>query len=165
MTSEDVTRTVSAFDSYYHELGEKMRAGYPTVRAADLNALSLQYAKTSPVLSMLAPALGRVHQSRARSEASRRATQLTYAVHIYKSETGRWPGSLSELPAEYGESMRTDPFTGQPFGYRATPDGPVIYSLSENGTDDAGVHSSTWGNGGAAGASDDHVFWPPQPRK
>jgi hypothetical protein len=59
--------------------------------------------------------------------------------------------------------MRTDPFTGGRFGYRLTDDGPTIYSASENGIDDGGIHSPRWDDEitNQAG-SDDYVFWPPQ---
>src|SRR5205814_2566442 len=110
----------------------------------------------------LLPAISRVHALRTRNEASRRATQLSYVVHAFKARTGRWPASLDELPAEYGAKMRTDPFTGGNFSYRVDKDGPVIYSLSENGRDDGGKHAPRW-NDEKNGASDDFVFWPPQP--
>ena len=58
--------------------------------------------------------------------------------------------------------MRIDPFTGSDFGYCVTDAGPRIYSLSENGIDDGGVHSPRWADGLEEGKSDDHVFWPPQ---
>ena len=59
--------------------------------------------------------------------------------------------------------MRTDPFIGENFGYRLTPDGPTVYSFGENGADDGGVHHPKWGDGAKPGESDDYVFWPPQP--
>lgn len=163
MNSDDVTRTVDAFDAYYRELAAQMRVGYPSVRAADVMATQQKYVDTSPVTHAFVPALSRVYQMRARNEASRRATQLAYAVQIYKAETGNWPASLSELPAEFGDTMRTDPFSGQTFGYRMTRDGPLIYSLSENGRDDGGIHSAKWDDGRKPGEGDDHVFWPPAP--
>ena len=59
--------------------------------------------------------------------------------------------------------MRIDPFTGRYFGYRLTEEGPRIYSLSENGIDDGGIHSPRWDDKIENDAgSDDHVFWPPQ---
>ncbi|NLE60124.1 MAG: hypothetical protein GX616_17375 [Planctomycetes bacterium] len=59
--------------------------------------------------------------------------------------------------------MRTDPFTGSDFGYHLTTEGPRIYTLSLNGVDDGGVHSPHWADKPTEpGASDDHVFWPPQ---
>lgn len=71
------------------------------------------------------------------------------------------------------QDIRIDPFTGHYFGYQLTKDGPRIYSLSENGIDDGGIHSPNWdteidnGKNASRSRSDDHVFWPPQevPRK
>ena len=62
--------------------------------------------------------------------------------------------------------MRIDPLTGDYFGYRVTDDGPTIYTASENDVVDDGIHSPRWDDEieNAAG-SDDHVFWPPQPRR
>jgi hypothetical protein len=111
------------------------------------------------------PALSRAYELTTRQEASRRATQLTYAVHLFKARTGRWPASLDELPPQHGEKMRTDPYTGGRFGYRLTEAGPTIYSLSNNGRDDGAVHSERWGDEKADADADDYVFWPPQPRK
>jgi len=112
---------------------------------------------------LLLPALSRAYKLRARHEASRRATQLAYAAHIFRARTGHWPKSLDELPAEVGETMRTDPFTGRPFGYRVSEDGPTIYSFSENGIGDGGVHSPRWDDRIENDSdSDDYVFWPPQ---
>ncbi len=97
--------------------------------------------------------------------ASRRATQLAYATELYKARHGRYPSSLEELPNDRGETMKLDPFTGDYFGYRLTDDGPRIYSRSEDGIDNGGSHSPKWDrDGGNEEGSDDHVFWPPQPR-
>ena len=166
MTDEDVQRTLDAFDRHYHAMSEHLSVGYPDVRAADIEALEARTLGTSPLTESLMPALSRLHRLNARGEASRRATQLTYATHLFKQKNGRWPASLDELPAEYGSEMRTDPFTGHNFGYRLTEEGPRIYSLSENGVDDGGIHSPRWDDDTEeSGGSDDHVFWPPQPRK
>jgi hypothetical protein len=164
MSADDARRTVDAFNNYYREMSEQMRIGYPDIREADLEALSERYVGTSPITKILLPSLSRVHALRARAEASRRATQLSYAVHIQHARTGQWPKSLDDLPSEFGSDIRTDPFTGRPFGYRVGKDGPTIYSASENGVDDNGLHHPRWGdNAGDDIASDDYVFWPPQP--
>ncbi|GMU38539.1 MAG: hypothetical protein KJ057_14955 [Phycisphaerae bacterium] len=164
MTAEDVRATVDAFDQYYRTLADQMRIGYPLVRAADVEAVSETIAHTSPVTRMLTPSLGRYYKLRARSESSRRATQLAYAAHLFHAREGRWPASLDELPEKYRDRVRTDPFTGADFGYRVTADGPRIYSMSENAIDDGGEHSPRWDDGVEPGASDDYVFWPPQVR-
>lgn len=161
MKPEDAALSAETLTAHYREVGELMRVGYPHVRSADIAAAEARNGRATPLTEMLVPALSRYYQLRTRSEASRRATQLAYATHLFRAREGRWPESLSELPAEFGERMRIDPFSGGYFGYRVGPDGPTIYSVSENGVDDGGVHSRRW-NDNAPTGSDDHVLWPPQ---
>ena len=161
MTPADIKRTVGAFETYYRDVGQALRTGYPQVRAKDISEIDQRLVGTSAFANSLAPSMARMHQLRTRNEASRRATQLAFALHAYKSQTGKWPASLDELPSKYGQILRTDPFTGQAFGYRRGSDGPVVYSRSENGRDDGGVHVPTWSDDKSS-ASDDYVFWPPQ---
>lgn len=164
MTAAQVYETIDGFDAHYRTLADQMRVGYPLVRAADLDALEEGFAVGNPMADMLLPSLSRYYKLRARSEASRRATQLSYAAHLYKAREGRWPASLDELPEPHRSRVRTDPFTGSDFGYQITPEGPRVYSMSENGVDDGGVHAHRWDDGAEEGASDDYVFWPPQVR-
>ncbi len=159
----DAREAVDGFNQYYRRITEQMRTDYAAVRAADIEASAEQHLHTNALTELLLPSLSRVHLLRTRSEASRRATQLAYAAHLFEARNGRWPSSLDELSAEYGQRMRTDPFSGSDFGYRVTADGPTIYSASENGLDDGGIHSPRWNDEitNEAG-SDDYVFWPPQ---
>ncbi len=160
---DDAYATIEAFDGYYRQLTEQMRIGYPDVRAADIAASAEEYIHATPLTDMFLPNLSRAYHLHARLETSRRATQLAYATHVFKAENGRWPESLDELPAELGDEIRTDPFTGHDFGYRMTEEGPKIYTLSENAIDDDGVHSRRWNDEpDPETGSDDHVFWPPQ---
>lgn len=163
MKPADVKKTLNAFETYYAEAKQAMATGYPQVRTSDMDKMAERHIEVSPLTKTLLPAFGRVQKIRARSEASRRATQLSYAVHIYKEQNGHWPQSLNELPDRFSQTMRTDPFTGGQFGYRVDENGPVIYSLSENGIDDGGRHSARWDDE-KNGDSDDHVFWPVQPK-
>lgn len=159
----DPVETVVAFQNYYREYAELARTGYPAVRAADLNQLGLHYASTNAVTTALMPGLGRTHALRYRQEASRRATNLALSIHAHRLRTGAWPSRLDDLPADEIGSAREDPFSGRDFGYHVTESGPVLYSVSENGTDDGGVHSARWGDDATGtAASDDYVFWPPQ---
>ncbi len=162
---EDVYATIDAMDAHYRNLAELMQTGYPEVRAADIQANAETYRGTTPITEEFVPDLAGYYQRNTRSEASRRATQLAYATHLYKARHGQWPESLDDVALEYGERMRTDPFTGGSFGYRVDGDGPTIYSAGENGLDDGGVHSPRWDDEitNEAG-SDDFVFWPPQVR-
>jgi len=214
MGPDDVQKTIDATEGYYRELARLVQIGYPMVRAADVAAAQQKCAHTNAWTELMFPDLSRVHLLRARDEASRRATQLAFAVHLFKLREGRWPGTLDELrtsnlsatrgssgahdagatgpgapgsasaydtgatdgssatgatsglPASaYLARITTDPFTGKDFGYRLGDDGPTIYSLSENGLDNGGVHSPRWDDEITNDqGSDDHVFWPPQQR-
>ena len=156
----DAYEALDAFESYYQDIADQMTIGYPEVRSSDVTETARAYGGINEVVHRFVPDLGRVHRRRAQMEASRRATQLAYATHLFKRRNGRWPRSLGEIAGEYGREMTTDPFTGGRFGYRVTEQGPTIYSLSENGRDDGGTHTPRWGE--SADGSDDYVFWPPQ---
>lgn len=165
MEPDEVHASINAFDNHYRKLVEQFRIGYPEVRTADISAITEEYLHTTPLTDFLLPDLSRYYQLKTRSKASRRATQLAYATRLFKERNGRWPESLDELPPEHGQDMRIDPFSGDYFGYRLTDDGPKIYSASENGVDDGGVHSPRWADEVENDAgSDDYVFWPPQSR-
>lgn len=165
LNADDARAAIGAFNDYFREVEVQMRMGYPEVRAADLEATHERYANASPMTRMAMPAWSRYHHLRGRAEASRRATQLIYATHLYRARNGQWPKSLDDLPDDVDRTIRTDPFSGRDFGYRLTADGPIIYSASENGIDDGGVHSPRWADGENRREedSDDFVFWPPQP--
>lgn len=163
MTPADVRATVVAMDGFYRELGDMMSVGYPTVRASDIETLEGQYVNVSPVTRVLMPSLSRYYELRTRGIARRRATQVVFATELFKSEHGRYPASLEALSSGPDDATIIDPYTGEPFGYRVTDDGPRIYSLSVNGLDDGGIHSPRWGDDVGEGESDDFVFWPPQP--
>ncbi len=171
MTPEDVYDTIYSWDAYYHEIAVQMSIGYPSVRAQDLDDVFENPGHgDNPLTSAFLPSWSRYHKLHARQEASRRSTQLAYATHLFKARQGRWPASLDELP-DVSATIRTDPFTGTDFGYHLTENGPTIYSRSENGLDDGGIHSPRWDDrpvptsAGADGTSDDFVFWPPVPRE
>ena len=166
MTAEDADTTIQAFNQHYRELGDLMNIGYPEVRSSDIDALVDRNVNATPLIRAFLPALGRYYTLKTRLQASTRATQLAYATHLFKARNGRWPESLNELPAEHGEEMRTDPFSGEYFIYQLTDEGPRIYSVSEDGIDNGGVHSRRWEDSADDnGGSDDHVFWPPQAKR
>ena len=166
MGADDAYATIDAIDAHSRKQDELMRIGYPDVRAADIKAAWEEHAHVSPITEHLMPSLDAYYSRKARTEASRRATQLAYATHLHKAHSGSWPQSLDELSTDYGSDIRIDPFTGDRFRYRVTDEGPVIYTASENGVDDGGIHSSSWGEEHEPDTgSDDYVFWPPQPRK
>jgi len=162
----DPHQTTQAITSFFKEYVDLSRQGYPGVKAKDLDALVTKHVGDNPLAKQFVPSLSRVYTLNQRNEASRRATQLTYAVHLYKARNGSWPASLDDLPPQYTQGVRTDPFNGQDFRYRLTTQGPMLYSASENGVDDGGAHHVRWGEATPDGQvptdGDDYVFWPPQ---
>lgn len=165
LSTEGLRQDAEKLDAYYREIAEAFATGYPQVRAADMKKREEKYMEDAGILSRsIAPSFRRAHQMMARNEANRRATQLSYALHLYAARNGQWPTSLDQLGPDCG-GIRTDPFTGNDFGYQLTAEGPKVYSLSENTTDDGGVHSKRWDDTEptkGTGGSDDYVFWPPQ---
>ena len=84
--------------AHYRELAVQMRIDYPEFGRSDIAAVTARYLHATPLTEEFLPNLGRLHQLRARAEASRRATQLGMAVHIFEEEHGHFPQSLVELP-------------------------------------------------------------------
>jgi len=165
VAAADPHRTVETFVDYYDRVAEMMRRGYPEVRPEDIRQLEQAAVQDNYAVRTMLPRLSRYYQLINRSEASRRATQLSYAIHLYKARNGQWPTSLEDLPPRYTQDVRTDPFSGEDFVYRVTQNGPLLYSTSENGRDDGGLNHPRWGdNNKDDDQGDDHVFWPPQRR-
>ncbi len=163
IAAADPWKTTNTFIEYYDAYAEMADRGYPEVTADDLSQLTNNYMQEDPVARGFLPSLSRVYKLFNRQEASRRATQLTYAIHLHHARTGQWPATLDDLPPRYTETARTDPFSKQDFIYRLTENGPLLYSSSENGTDDGGAHHRRWDDNKDENG-DDHVFWPPQRR-
>ncbi len=156
-----VSEAVDLLNTHFREGSDLMSKGYPELRAADYEAKEAQRAQSNPIAGVFLPSLSRVRVLQTRSEASRRATQLSYGVQLFRARNGRWPASLDELPAEHRDSVRTDPFTGDDLRYRVDGNGFTIYSAAENGTDDGGIHNPDQRKLKDS-SSDDYVFWPPQ---
>ncbi len=161
-TSAD--RVTDNFLEYYDTYHNMAARGYPDVTAADLDEMARPFIDDNYLSRALLPSLSRVYSLMNRQEASRRSTQLTFAIHLHKARTGQWPATLNDLPPRYTDTVRTDPFSGHDFVYRLTKEGFTLYSTSENGQDDGGSHNPRWGDNKEQDQPDDHVFWPPHHR-
>jgi len=118
-----------AFQSPYQE-------GAQTMRALDESVASGE-ASRNPLMQAMMPALSRYYALHTRAETNRRATILAANIMAYRQEHGTYPDSLDA----FGDrQFVVDPFTDQRFAYRRDGDSFVLYSLSENGVDDGGVH-------------------------
>lgn len=164
MTEASVRAEIASTDRFFHDLVRKIREGYPEVKPADLDAMTEAATEAQPIAKVLMPSLSRAYELQVRQEATRRGTQLAFAVELFHKREGRYPAALEELPEKYHDTVMIDPFTDKPFGYRLESTGPRLYSLSANGLDDGGIHSRRWKDSAAeTGGSDDFVFYPPQP--
>jgi hypothetical protein len=107
-------------------------------------------------------AVGRALQLHARLIAEQRGTETLARIFGYEAEHTRLPDSLPALAGD----VPIDPFTGEPFIYRRTPDGFTLYSAGLDRDDDSGVHDDHFGErrtgvyGKGPSADGDYVFWP-----
>lgn len=157
VTPDEVRQSIETLDSYFRQLREQWRTGYPQVRQKDIEELAVGSRSSNILAQDTTPGLMRCYQQVGRNEAARRATQLSYEVHLFKARNGRWPSSLDELPARPGSNSQIDPFSGGRLGYKMTESGPTIYTVGEDGLDDGGAHSEDFNENGK-----DYIFWPPQ---
>jgi len=159
--TKTVNEAVDLLNSHFRESVELVEKGYPALRSRGLREEGGTASPVQSVTKPIMPSLARACSLQTRSEASRRATQLSYAVQLFRARNGRWPASFDELPVEHRDSVRTDPFTGEDFRYRIDGGGFTIYSAAENGVDDGGIHNPDQRKIKDS-SSDDFVFWPPQ---
>lgn len=68
-----------------------------------------------------------------------RTLLVVFAGQVFRRDHGRFPETLDELVPDDLDSIPIDTYDGKPLKYRFDPDGPVVYSIFENGTDDGGV--------------------------
>ena len=89
----------------------------------------------------------------------------TLGVLRHRKDQGVYPDSLGTLIAEgYVREISIDPYSGEPFVYRKTTDGFLLYCWGENLRDDGGRRGTgrdgkprQWAPNG------DWVFWPADP--
>lgn len=67
-----------------------------------------------------------------------RCSIAALAAERFKLENGKLPAALSDLVPRYLLSVPLDPLSGLPLLFRSSPDGYAIYSVGQNGRDDAG---------------------------
>jgi len=74
-----------------------------------------------------------------RIEAKRQALFTAILLQIYHREEGEVPEKVADLIPRFVEKLPGDPFNqGQPFKYRQSEEGAIIWSLGPNGTDEGG---------------------------
>jgi len=76
--------------------------------------------------------------SQAEVEASVDLTRIGLLIEDHHHRHGTYPERLSALAGDLGGAVPLDPFFGNPYRYRPSEDGFLLYSVGANGTDDGG---------------------------
>ena len=93
-----------------------------------------------PFTRMLLPDLQRIDSKAARNYSVLRCAEVACAVERWRLEhQGALPSSLDALVPGFLAAVPEDPMDGRPFKFRARPNGFVVYSIGEDGTDDGGT--------------------------
>ncbi len=108
-------------------------------RGPKLQEQEAQLKNTNILTRLLAPALTKVHNAEARSQAMLRSAAVALACERYRQRHKDWPASLDGLvQVKLLDAVPLDPFDGQPLRYRRTKDGIVIYSVGPDKIDNQG---------------------------
>lgn len=110
-------------------------------RLDQMNELENECKTTGNILvRLLMPAVTKVGQADARSQALLRATAVALACERYRLAKNQWPESLDVLvQAKFMEAIPLDPFDGKSLRYRRTKEGAVVYSVGVDQKDDGGT--------------------------
>ncbi len=85
------------------------------------------------------PSVDKMSQGFWRKHAQVRCTAVLIAVERYRQANNKWPERLDDLKPSFLKEVPFDPFDGKPLRYRRLGDGVIVYSVSEDRTDDGGV--------------------------
>ena len=124
-------------EAYLHSVNRNL--GGRTVRESFVRRLARPYSdfywdsrdRSTNVVSLLYSTLAR-----------RRIAVVALAILQFRADVGNYPESLEVLVPLYLASLPIDPFsaTDEPLKYKAwTTDGPLLYSVWEDGKDDGGT--------------------------
>lgn len=150
----DYDATLNEANALYDRMAAAARQPYREGHE-QFSAIEREIAQSgNAMVKMLAPAFSRAHMVKTRAEAQRRASMLLANIKAYEQQTGAPPESLEAFA---GREFVQDPFTGQPYIYRRTADGFMLYSAGGNGVDDGGIDDPK-------AETNDAVYWPRPPR-
>jgi Tfp pilus assembly protein PilE len=87
---------------------------------------------------MLLSAYSKVVLRDTSNEALCATTETALAVERFRLAQNRLPESLTELAPEFLDQVPQDPFNGSEIRYKLLNPGYAVYSVGEDGIDDAG---------------------------
>ncbi len=150
-----------------------------TLDAPDIVAFKRKYApvvskidagKGSPLRvmsSIFLPTLGRPIELTYRLRTERHLAATALAIRLYEVDKGRRPDTLDALVPDYLASVPDDLMAAtSPLKYRAAGEQPILWSIGDDETDNAGDATPRRRNSDDPWhAADRVVFLTPQPRK
>ncbi|MBD3673641.1 MAG: hypothetical protein HUJ26_08975 [Planctomycetaceae bacterium] len=142
-------RTVSRNDLYDDPRGFELGDG------DHWDATGFETAFQRAILARLVlPATSQIQRALDREEAKYRTLLVMLAGQAYRRDHGEFPNTLDELVPDYLDAIPVDNYDGKPLKYRFDPEGPVVYSVFENGIDDGGLDWSHQHRTSARGPDD-----------
>ncbi len=130
---------IDAFDTLHAKYEAACDWTWPQLRdhgTSDLKAAPPDGQK-NPLKAMLDDPWPEFHW-RGRMRTNQAAVFLTVYLCQYRSRHGEWPISLTDaLPAD-AKHLLHDSYSDEPFVYKLLDDGPILYSLNEDCTDNGG---------------------------
>jgi hypothetical protein len=99
------------------------------------------------VIKLVAGPMGRIGELDLRLHAHLDLAKAALAIERYRLATGNVPDELAELVPAYLDEVPIDPFDARPIRYKRTEPGYLLYSVMEDGEDNAGLEKSKAGRG------------------
>lgn len=164
---EQTRQQADEFYSFWEKVAKKTPAQIKREKI-DIDKISYEYMSKNMLLSMLAPAIGKIIQLHYRAKADVESVVPTIAILRYKADKGICPDGLQTLVDEgYLKTIPIDPFSDEPIKYKKAGDDFVLYCVGLNMVDDGGVmgkvdaETAQRGRGARMWADDgDTIFWP-----
>jgi hypothetical protein len=89
-------------------------------------------------VGLLMPALSAALGAEHRHQTSQTLLRVALALADYRDEHQRFPDDLGALTPKFLEKAPLDPMWGEPFVYKKTDAGCILYGIGRNGADDGG---------------------------
>lgn len=134
MTREQLVKSMERYGEFMDLLVEASTMSYALARKKI--APILGKVKDDRLAIMLIPTVDNLFLAFAVMQARLAAVRIHAALRVYKNDIGKFPESLLEIAEKYEAEIPGDPFSGEPFKYFLSPDGPVIYCVGPDGDDD-----------------------------
>ena len=105
---------------------------------AELDDFLQQNPNRFNVLEMLFPAMEQIRRSMNRIEGRKEGVIAALAVNRYQLKYDHWPESFDQVAPEFVIEFPVDQMNGKFVGFRLDENGPLIYSVGNDGDDDGG---------------------------